>query len=58
MLCQRYNCLPEAGGLYDQDAELIAKFKVLDEVFQKKQKFEDQKAEMQRRAREAAGGSQ
>lgn len=55
-LCNRYRALPEAGGLYDQDAELIAKFRAIDKVMTKKAKDEQRKREMIERAKQAGRG--
>lgn len=58
MLCNHYRVLPESGGLYDQDAELMAKFKIIDGVMKKKESFEQKKKEMAERAQNATGGQQ
>lgn len=29
-LCERFHCLPEPGGLLDQDAELLRMLKILE----------------------------
>jgi hypothetical protein len=55
-LCNRYRVLPDAGGLYDQDADLLAKFKIIDKVMQKKARLEEKKQEMLERAKQATGG--
>lgn len=39
-LCNRYRCLPEAGGLFDQDPEIMAKFSVIDEKMGKKAQYD------------------
>lgn len=57
-LCNRYRVLPEAGGLYDQDAELIAKFKVIDGIMAEKAKLEQKNKEMAERAKRAGGPPQ
>jgi hypothetical protein len=55
-LCNRYRVLPESGGLYDQDAELIYKFRILDKVFAKKSEIDQKNQAMSERAKQAGGG--
>lgn len=50
--CNRYRCLPEAGGLYDQDADLMEKFAVIDQVMERKAKYDDRVREMDRKLKE------
>jgi hypothetical protein len=47
-LCNRYRCLPEAGGLFDQDAELLDKFKILDKIMVKKAEIDKRNEEMRK----------
>lgn len=54
-LCNRYRVLPESGGLYDQDAELIEKFKIIDGIMAEKAKLEQKNREMVERAKRAGG---
>lgn len=55
-LCNRYHCLPESGGLFDQDPELMLKFRIIDSVMAKKEDLDRQYEEMKERARAAQPG--
>jgi hypothetical protein len=55
-LCNRYHCLPESGGLFDQDPELMSKFRIIDAAMNKKSDLDRQYEEMKERAKSAQPG--
>ena len=56
MLCQRHNCLPHVGGLYDQDYEIMQKFILITNALEKKQQFDKEQEERQLRLKKLAEG--
>jgi hypothetical protein len=55
-LCTQFNCLPEAGGLHDQDPDLIAKFNIILSITAKKAEYDEKIEEMNRKARQPQRG--
>lgn len=55
ILCQRLNCLPQSGGLYDQDWDIIKKFGIITQALEKKEKFDEEDAERKKRLKDLGG---
>jgi hypothetical protein len=50
--CMMFRCLPDAGGVNDQDPWLMQKFKILVAVYKDKSDWDEKVAEMNRKARQ------
>jgi len=54
-LCQHFNCLPQAGGLFDQDPLLIWAMQLVAAAYEDKRKAEEMHQQAEANARKLKG---